>query len=193
MCSSCWSALPRLSNPMVAVETMELPLQAHFNRSFAVFEYSDAVQKLVHTMKYKGMSHLAARIGDQLAEACSSENATQGIDMLVPVPLHAVRFRERGYNQAELLARQVGTALDVELAHALRRVRNTNQQAKFSREQRQENVKDAFKLAKGADVDGKSIALVDDVLTTGSTLSECAKQLASAGAAEVLALTIVRI
>lgn len=113
-------------------------------------------------------------------------------DVFVPVPLHVSRQRERGYNQSELLARDVATALQVPLLpKALRRTRKTQQQAHLDAAGRKANVQDAFE----ADVQmaqGRRIVLMDDVLTTGATLIACATALLAHGANDVIALTLAR-
>ena len=113
-------------------------------------------------------------------------------DVIVPVPLHPARERERGFNQAavlaELLSRQVATPL----RPVLERIRYTTTQTAFDRAERMENLHDAFRLRKKADVRELRVLLIDDVLTTGSTLSECARVLKGAGALSVHAATVAR-
>lgn len=115
----------------------------------------------------------------------------KGADLLVPVPLHRARQRERGFNQADDLAR----GLDLPIVQALRRVRRTRPQIELEAAQRQMNVGGAFAMAgsrKGA-THGRVIVLIDDVTTTGATLEACARVLKAAGAAEVRALTAARV
>jgi ComF family protein len=119
--------------------------------------------------------------------------ANEQFDALVPVPLHPARRRERGYNQAELLAKAMAAETGFPIiAHELRRIRATPSQTKLDRHARAENVKDAFALAKDLSFTGLKILLVDDVYTTGATLNECARMLREAGAASVFALTFCR-
>lgn len=193
VCSDCWNSLPELKPAFAATAELDLKAPVYFKSSFALFEYSQAAQTLVHEMKYRGASRLASRFGRSLAAAVHSEGAMEKIDALVPVPLHSARLRERGYNQAHLIARQIANDLALPVISALKRIRATKQQAKYNREQRLKNVMGAFQPAKNIDLRGKHIALVDDVLTTGSTLNECARRLHSMGAQSITALTIVRI
>jgi ComF family protein len=112
------------------------------------------------------------------------------IDVIVPVPLHKIRLDERGYNQSELLARELSYRLNIFMSKALRRVRNTTTQTALHKEERIENVKGAFKVTYKDTIVGKNVLLVDDVLTTGATLDECAKVLKENGAKDVYVATI---
>ena len=193
VCTDCWQSMAKASPAIAASDAIGLEGPVYFQHSFALFEYSDAVRKLVHNMKYKGVSSLAVRFGGELARAYAAQKASEKIDLLVPVPLHPARLRERGYNQAGLLAGGMTKVMQVRVIHALRRIRYTKQQAKFDRDQRITNVKDAFRIVDPSEIKGKNVALIDDVLTTGSTLNECAKELQQAGAGYIIAFTIVRI
>ncbi len=113
-------------------------------------------------------------------------------DFLVPVPLHPLRRRERGYNQAEVLARAIGKRMGIPVLDILQRVRNTTTQTHFDRKQRMKNLHKAFKIRSTPSIEKAQILLVDDVLTTGSTLDECAKELLAAGSGPVYALAIGR-
>ena len=116
----------------------------------------------------------------------------QPIDLLVPVPLHPSRLRYRGFNQSLLLAQYVGALLGVEVRDALERTRRTDAQASLGAEQRQANVAGAFAARPDAAVAGLSIVLVDDVITSGATLSACTGELRQAGAKSVSAVSIAR-
>ena len=110
----------------------------------------------------------------------------------MPVPLHPARKRERGFNQAELLALALHRHSGVPVENALQRTRYTTTQTQFDRSERMENLKGAFRLRRGSNVQDLRMLLVDDVLTTGSTLSECASVLKKAGALSVHAATAAR-
>ena len=113
-------------------------------------------------------------------------------DLLVPVPIHKSRLRERGFNQALLLARDLGRMAAVPHAEILARKLKTKSQTSLGRKDRLENIKDAFICIDKRAVKGKAIILIDDVCTTTATLEECARTLRKAGAREVLALTALR-
>jgi ComF family protein len=112
--------------------------------------------------------------------------------MIVPVPLHPAKERERGFNQAALLAELMAERMSLQIKPVLERVRYTTTQTAFDREERMENLRNAFRLRKKADVRHLRVLLIDDVLTTGSTLSECARVLRRAGAVSIHAATAAR-
>jgi ComF family protein len=114
------------------------------------------------------------------------------VDALVPVPLHPVRQRERGYNQSEAIAELAARLIGRPLHLCLRRIRYTETQTRFDRSERIQNLRNAFALRKNTSVHNQNLVLIDDVLTTGSTLHECAQTLLDAGAASVCAVTVAR-
>src|SRR5690606_20104960 len=113
-------------------------------------------------------------------------------DAIVPVPLHPSRRRWRQFNQAEALARLVGARRGIPVESALLRIRATGTQTQLDRRARIENLRNAFRIRQDAQMKGRSILLLDDVFTTGSTVEECARQLLAAGAARVRVVTIAR-
>lgn len=130
---------------------------------------------------------------EHLAPALSETLVDFGLfDALVAVPLHPKRLRERGYNQSEILANAIGRQLCRPCLRAVERTRATPQQARLGAAERQANVAGAFVCRQDVSVEGLSVVLVDDVITTGSTLGECASVLRRAGAREVRALTVAR-
>ena len=156
--------------------------------------FAGPVRAALHAFKYAGERRLAEPLGAALATRWRS--AGVGGDLLVPVPIHADRLRERGYDQAVLLARVVGRDLAVPFAPILERHRPTERQFDLDRGARSGNVAGAFRLAAGARGDrplgGRWVVLLDDVVTTGSTLIACAATLLDAGAIGVSALTVAR-
>lgn len=156
------------------------------------------VEPLVYALKYKGMYRIATPLGDWLAGAVGlrSDTATMFGDnpLIVPVPLHARRLRERGYNQATLLARRLAVIAAMPLdEQALVRMRATGSQVETrSREERLENMQYAFNAPHPEHIAGRDIVLVDDVCTTGATLNDCARALRVAGAASIHAIVLAR-
>lgn len=160
-----------------------------FVRARSAFIYDGAVLDAVHAFKYNGRVQLAAGLGRLAVGAVSPDTAPE---VVLPVPLHLKRLRERGFNQSLLIAREVAAALNVAVDYrSLRRTRHTEKQTGFSAAERRKNVIGAFKVARPERVRGKSVLLVDDVFTTGTTVRECAKVLKAAGA-EVSVLTLAR-
>jgi ComF family protein len=165
-----------------------------FSHSVAFLQYSPGMQKLIHCLKYQNSSRLVELFGDEMGRRMMSIPHCRNADYLVPVPLHATRRRERGYNQSLLLAQRISRETGIPLlSHCLKRTRHTTQQAKLSGERRFSNVKGAFVASHPEFVKKRRLLVVDDVLTTGSTINECAQALIQAGAKQVVALTIVRI
>jgi competence protein ComFC len=154
--------------------------------ALGLYAYKGAARSLVLALKYRSLHALAAPMGELLADYFIAHPLP--VDLVMPVPLHSRRRRQRGFNQSELLARPLARRAALELdARSLQRIRNTSQQTRTdSREQREENVRAAFRCR--IRPEGRRVLLVDDVLTTGATLRECARTLRAAGAASVCAL-----
>jgi ComF family protein len=152
-----------------------------YDRCVAALRYAFPTDRLIQALKYRGQLALAGLLADLLAEAV---RAAPRPDVLVPLPLHPERARERGFNQSAELARPLARALGLALDTAgLVRTRNTAPQAALPVDDRQRNVRGAFSC--GASFAGKHVALVDDVMTSGATLNAAAKALKRAGATEV--------
>jgi len=157
-------------------------------RSRAVGEYAGSLRAIVHALKYDGRRSLARRLAEQMRD--HGHTILEGAHAVVPVPLHAARRRERGFNQAHDLARHLG----LPVVHAIRRVRPTVPQVSLAAARRHGNVRGAFRATRGArDLAGTIVVLVDDVSTTGATLEACARALDEAGTIEVRALTAARV
>ena len=154
------------------------------------YQFEGPIRDAIHALKYRGVRAAAETLGWMMSEYL--ENNPVPADVLVPVPLHSRRLRSRGYNQSALLAREISkrTLLPV-VGGSLVRTRNSRPQVDVaSREERRANVAGNFACDVG--VSGLAVLLIDDVATTGSTLSECAYVLKDAGASAVHALTLAR-
>jgi len=159
----------------------------------AIFRRRGWVSHLIAGFKYRDQLHLQTPLGLLLAEALEDDRLRSwDFDAIVPVPLHPRRRRERGFNQAEELARGLSEVAGRPVHNLLERCRATETQTHFDRKDRMENLRNAFRLRKNAVVKELRLLLVDDVLTTGSTLDECARVLRKAGAAEVRAAVVAR-
>jgi ComF family protein len=143
----------------------------------------------VRSFKYSGETARSGHLGDLLSGVLVE---LPSFDALIPVPLHPRRQRQRGYNQAYLLAKAAGDRAAMPVEQLLVRTRATDQQVGLDAESRRANVRGAFAIKADADVAGRRFVLVDDVLTTGSTLGNCATTLVAGGAAWVGAVTLAR-
>lgn len=159
-----------------------------FAYSFGYYEGS--LRKMIHHFKYAGVEVLARPLGELMVRALPLDLQ---VDMIVPVPLHWRRRMWRGYNQSELLARPLGSRLRVPVMQAIRKNRHTETQASSSAAERRSNLTGAFFLAKKGIVEGRRVLLVDDVLTTGATVTICSALLRRGGAKSVTVLTLARV
>ena len=165
----------------------------HFTCAVAARHARGLVRNLIHDFKYNKREYLRRPLAEWLTETLDDPRIiATPIDALVPVPLHATRQRERGYNQAQLLAEILSAEFHFPLLTTLKRTRRTQTQTSFDRAERMENLRDAFVVRHNAAVQNKHLVLVDDVLTTGSTLNECARVLLKSGAASVRAICVAR-
>ena len=198
VCATCWSKLsfiappfcPRLGIPFVydpGPELLSMEAIANppaYNRARAAVRYDDIARTLVHALKYQDRTDLAPAMGRWMARA--GQQLLGEADVLVPVPLHWKRGWSRRYNQSGALARVIARQSGVKLTtEALRRVRSTQQQVGLSRTERASNVQGAFKVApdRKADIAGRRVILVDDVLTSGATVDLRARPVARQGGA----------
>lgn len=214
-CTACWDALPLLPEPGCPVcgrAFVGLPAGLRcdacrrapppFGYARAVAAYRDGMRAAIHVLKYRGRRAVAPPLGALLAqvgrrllpsppEGCADELA---VDAIVPVPLHGARLAERGFNQAELLAAPVAAAWQRPLlTRALVRTRPTAPQTELDAMARRQNVTGAFAVARPAEVAGLRLLLIDDVLTTGATVSAAARALRQGGAASVGVLVLAAV
>ena len=165
----------------------------YFAAAVAVYRGRGIVRDIIHEFKYNRQIHLRHLLARWLGAALDDERLREcRFDVLVPVPLHPARQRERGFNQAGTLAELLSGRTSIPCKALLQRIRYTTTQTSLDRAERMENLRNAFRLRKNADVRGLRVLLVDDVLTTGSTLSECSRVLKRAGAASIYAATAAR-
>jgi ComF family protein len=170
-----------------------------FVKAAAYGSYEGGLRELIHLLKYDSVRPAAKVLGRMLAEAISHLESAMGPSpfLIVPVPLHPRKLRQRGFNQSELIAQAAWKLVSfpdrVQLASAaLERRRETQSQIGLSRRQRRENMRGAFAVKHAEEIKSKSILLVDDVFTTGTTVSECTRVLRRAGASKVYVATVAR-
>ena len=159
---------------------------------FSPLAYREAVPQAVHRYKFSRVRALGKPFA-ALTARCLEGHLPQGADLICWAPLSRKRLRERGFDQARLMAEEVGRLLNIPALPALEKVRNTGPQSELEEESaRRANARGAYALLPGADLRGKRVVLVDDVVTSGATLSECAALLRQGGAAEVYCLTLAQ-
>ena len=161
-----------------------------YDRVLSFSRYDGELRRLIHLLKYDRMRPLAEPLGERLGRLDLGPGSA---DLVVAAPLHWRRRRERGFNQAELLARRAALAWGLPFdAKGLRRTKATPPQAGLTRAERLVNVRGAFLAPRRVAIQGRRIVLIDDVMTTGATLDACARALKRAGAASVTAVTLAR-
>ena len=191
-CSGCGRVDFRFCNECLkGLQSFPLELQfvlsGPLNGLAATGIYDGLLGQAIRALKYDGVTGLAAHLAERLKRIY--EQTHWPTNLIMPVPLAERRREERGYNQSELLATCMSQHFGIPCrTDLMRRIRETDQQARLSGEQRMENMRDAFEASDA--VAGLSILLIDDVVTTGSTLSECARALKSKGAKAVYGLTV---
>lgn len=155
------------------------------------FAKGSILQGLIHKIKYQGAKELAFELGREMAFDFIDTDLSNSFDLILPVPLHPKKEKKRGYNQSDWIARGFAEVLDIECNNnILQRVVYTSTQTKKNREQRWENVKDAFEIRNASLIKNKHVAIVDDVLTTGATLEACANKLNKIAGVKVSIITL---
>jgi len=215
LCAACWDAIPRIDPPFCdacgAPFTTFAPFTTVTPRAYglaglcgpcrtelpvwdyarAAARYEGPLRDALHALKFEKRRSLARPLGDLVLEQCGADLAAD-VDALVPVPLGQARERERGFNQARLIAERLAASLDRHVKSGwLTRVRPTASQSDLGAEERRANVRGAFVAS--ADVAGRHVVVVDDVLTTGATAAECCRALRQAGARAVGVLSVARV
>lgn len=196
LCTDCAADLPApptATCPQCAEQTTHgercgacLKETPHFDRTLAVFRYDFPIDRIIHALKYGHQLAVADWLGQQIAAQIEGE-----VSMIVPLPLHPERLRERGFNQSLEIARTVADRLGLTIDHSsVFRNRATPRQADLPLKERRKNVRGAFEC--NSDMTGKHVLLIDDVMTTGATLNECARVLKLHGAAQVCVAVAAR-
>jgi ComF family protein len=204
LCEACWASLPRHHALACGCGLPLLPGRPACGRcrrgrqpfaaGASLGPYEGPLRVVLHELKYRGRRRASGRLAEALLEAEAVRALVVSSDVLVPVPLHPRRLRERGFNQSALLAAEVGRRMGRPVcADALVRRLDTVPQAGLTAAARRRNVAGAFAVRRRASVAGRTVVLVDDVLTTGATAFACARRLGEAGAAEVRLLTVARV
>jgi ComF family protein len=196
LCTKCRFELPETGHHRPGQQDLsnkfagKIPVTAAY--SFLHFTKDGIVQRLIHRIKYNGRKEAGREVARWYGNQLATENQTVAkADMLVGVPLHKSRLRQRGYNQADWIAEGLAEGLGVShRTDVLVRVKFAGSQTRRNRVERWQNVKTVFAVAKPDDVKDKHVVVVDDVMTTGATVEACAVELLKAGCREVSVLTL---
>ena len=181
-CLDCYAELPFTGQAYNSYNDFMAHFKGKINieHGAALFYFSKKgmVQNMIRDMKYKGMSNYGEILGRMMGGVLYDSPYYRDLDVIIPVPIHKKKERSRGYNQSFMIAKGINEVLNIEVDIAsLIRIRNTATQTAMTREQRIKNLDNAFRLINPDTLTNKNILLVDDVLTTGTTLLECSKTL----------------
>jgi competence protein ComFC len=206
ICLECWGKIKKVSPPFCRrcgrhLEKADfdknicprcLKDDPHFDRAYAPCVYEGVLKELIHGFKYSKKDYLGRILSNFMADFIREYKLpVELIDMIIPMPLHSSRLREREFNQAQILGENLGKEFNMRVrTDVLKRVRATKTQTSLQDSQRLSNVKGSFCVTKPDSLNGKSVLMVDDVLTTGATCSEAALALKNAGAYKVIVLTL---
>ena len=187
VCQNCWSNLQPVSDEILSTKAIPENLDA----IYAVYLFDERMQRIVHALKYRDFRSMGVKLGIAMGERFMGLSPKMSKAALVPVPLHPKKYRERGYNQSEWLASGVQSVLSLPvLPRLLQRIKNTQSQTKLNARERQDNVRDAFRVSESYQRDlFESVILVDDVFTTGATMNSAAAVCKAAGIYTVVGLT----
>lgn len=160
-----------------------------FEYGLGLFQY-DFIKEAIYRFKYNDHRLYGEFFGDEIGRRYSEKIKKWNADVIMPVPIHKKRLKKRGYNQAEIISKNLGKYMNIPVdKYSLKRIKNTCPQKKLSNNLRYKNVENAFKTY-GNIVEYKNVILVDDIYTTGSTIDECARELLKAGVSKVYFVTI---
>lgn len=188
LCDLCKSQIKRNPKPYSKDK------KYYFERAYSACLYQDVLKELIHLFKYKEKIALGRFLSSLMVDFLKNNpEILDGIDMISFVPLQNNRLRERGFNQSRILAFHISKGSGIPLSDTLKKTRRTENQNELSRSRRLLNLNGAFEIKKNTgSLAGLKILLVDDVMTTGATLNECAKTLSEAGAREIICFTLAR-
>ncbi|MEJ2636597.1 MAG: ComF family protein [Calditrichia bacterium] len=191
ICHQCLGNCEPVPTRFIRTDILNRLRPCYIDNMYIAICFDQTVQTVIHHIKYEKMNHLAYRFARWAEKFLTTELRALDAEYVVPVPLHPARRKERGYNQSLFIARGFFHSGPVSIREEiLIRSRNTRSQTALNRDERKENVTDAFVVADAECVKGCHVILVDDVITTGATINECARILKKSGAAKVSALAL---
>jgi ComF family protein len=185
-CNSCYHTLDYLD--ITNEQKLKRGLRSENFYSLFYFDFDSISQKIIHLIKYGKKPNLGIKMGKEFGAKLSAHNITA--DFIIPLPLHISRERERGYNQAEVIAKGLSQILNIPIrTNIIKRIKYTKSQTKLSKEQREKNVRNAFVITE-CNLTGKEIFILDDVITSGATINVCIDLLEKRGAKKITALSL---
>lgn len=191
ICDECLSSIERADSSRLNSEYQRKFASTEIISGFTslfVFEKDEALQLLIHTIKYNKRFLNAKYLGKLIGENLKEQIQNWSVDFILPVPLHSLRKADRGFNQSKYIALGIGNKLGVMVkSNLLKRNRYTESQTKFTQKEREINISGAFKAKHNKIIENKTFLLVDDIITTGATIRECGKVLLEGGADKVYA------
>ncbi len=191
LCSRCLGTLQPLPTKFIHHTVLQRLHPGYVDELWAAFRFNEVVRSLIHAIKYQRMPGLGMTTGRFITERVKKEVVAVESPLVIPIPLHSTRQKEREYNQSQELAKGIFSDRPGAIhRNLLIRRRYTRSQTRLNREERQANVQDAFEVRDRQFLRGKSVLLVDDVITTGSTMNECARMLKTSGAARVVGIAL---
>ena len=193
LCDFCARTIRFLDEPLREKTFDEAGETFEFDRALACTAYEGSMRELIHKYKFQNKKHLASFFSELMLDFLRTLPQPVFFDAVCAVPLEWARFKERGFNQSELLARSLAKFLNIpHLSNALKRKESPSPQSRLNKTARKINVKNRFRVSDKEIFKDRHVLLVDDILTTGHTASECAKVLKSAGAQSVTVLALSR-
>jgi ComF family protein len=182
ICIQCYISIPRTNYHLLPDNPVEQLFwgRCEINKAaaFSFYNRGSRIRKLIHNLKYKGIKEIGEELGRIYGHNLKESDFLNGIDILIPIPLHSSRLRKRGFNQSELICRGIGEASGLFVDNkSVVRAEKSDTQTSRSRIERWMNVEGIFNISKPENLKGKHILLVDDVITTGSTIDACATEL----------------
>ncbi len=191
LCKTCLNSFVSISPDFVEENILRRLDPCFLDGLMVCFGFNETLQALIHQVKYGRFQHLAENLADLAGSKLNCPVRYDEIDLVIPVPLHRVREKERGFNQSLAIAAGFFRNSTVPvISDLLVRQRETGTQTELMRDERITNVREAFILANSAEFDNKRVLLVDDVVTTGATLNECARTIKKSGVVSVHALAL---
>lgn len=183
LCNKCLKSLPYTNYHLYPfdnelVSLLNKSVNIHSAVAMCYFSDDNMMHNIIHSLKYKDMSKLGCFLGETYGDILVDFDFVRRYDVIVPIPLHKFRFNQRGYNQSEMIARGLASSLGIDVdTDSVMRIVNTSTQTNKNAEERMRDMQGAFKVVKPSNLNGKHLLLVDDVVTTGSTMISCAREI----------------